>query len=173
MEGQAARGVFILCVGHVKLSTSAGDGRTLILHIAEPGDLLGLPATISGRAYEVTADVMEPAQANFISHGEFLNFLRDHGEAALRVAQELSEKLSVGFCRNAHHWPVVFGKGKLARFDFGLEQTTTFPRWNRKVQPHAYPRRDRSDDRGVPGNGDADSPGTSRNKSFCRLKVRA
>ena len=91
------RGVFILCAGHVKLSTSAGDGRTLILHIAEPGDLLGLPATISGRAYEVTADVMEPTQANFISHGEFLNFLREHGEAALRVAQELSETYQSAF----------------------------------------------------------------------------
>ena len=91
MEGQPARGVFILCAGHVKLSTSSSDGRTLILRISEPGDLLGLPATISGRPYEVTADVIEPAQANFISQPDFLNFLREHGDAALRVAQELSE----------------------------------------------------------------------------------
>src|SRR3984957_9524029 len=87
VEGQPARGVFILCAGHVKLSTSSSDGRTLILRISEPGDLLGLPATISGRSYEVTAEVMEPTQANFIAHTDFLNFLREHGEAALRVAQ--------------------------------------------------------------------------------------
>src|SRR6202166_417272 len=49
VEGQLARGVFILCAGHVKLSTSSSDGRTLILRICESGDLLGLPATISGR----------------------------------------------------------------------------------------------------------------------------
>src|ERR1700674_4464161 len=42
VEGQPARGVFILCNGHVKLSTSSADGKTLILRIAEPGDLLGL-----------------------------------------------------------------------------------------------------------------------------------
>ena len=42
VEGQPARGVFILCAGHVKLSTSSSDGRTLILRISEPGDLLGL-----------------------------------------------------------------------------------------------------------------------------------
>ena len=41
VEGQPARGVFILCSGHVKLSTSASDGKTLILRISEPGDLLG------------------------------------------------------------------------------------------------------------------------------------
>src|SRR3984957_19528725 len=97
VEGQPARGVFILCTGHVKLSTSSSDGRTLILRISEPGDLLGLPATISGRPYEVTADVIEPTQANFISQPDFLNFLREHGDAALRVAQELSESYQSAF----------------------------------------------------------------------------
>src|SRR5580704_7462116 len=97
VEGQPSRGVFILCSGHVKLSTSSADGKTLILRISEPGDLLGLPATISGRPYEVTADVIEPTQANFISHADFLNFLREHGEAALRVAQELSETYQTAF----------------------------------------------------------------------------
>src|SRR5580700_4208149 len=90
VEGQPARGVFILCAGHVKLSTSSSDGRTLILRISEPGDLMGLPATISGRPYEVTAEVIEPTQANFISRADFIGFLREFGDAALRVAQELS-----------------------------------------------------------------------------------
>ncbi len=97
VEGQTSRGVFILCTGHVKLSTSSADGRTLILRISEPGDLLGLPATISGRPYEVTADVIEPTQANFISRTDFLSFLREYGDAALRVAQELSETYQSAF----------------------------------------------------------------------------
>jgi CRP/FNR family transcriptional regulator len=97
VEGQPSRGVFILCSGHVKLSTSSADGKTLILRISEPGDLLGLPATISGRPYEVTADVVEPTQANFIGRTDFLSFLRDHGDAALRVAQELSETYQSAF----------------------------------------------------------------------------
>jgi CRP/FNR family cyclic AMP-dependent transcriptional regulator len=91
VEGQPARGVFIICNGHVKLSTSAADGKTLILKIADPGEVLGLPATISGKPYEVSAEVLEPTQANFISKNDFQNFLREHGEAALRVARELSE----------------------------------------------------------------------------------
>jgi CRP/FNR family cyclic AMP-dependent transcriptional regulator len=91
VEGQPPRGVFIVCSGRVKLSTSSADGRTLILRISEPGEVLGLPATITEKPYELTADVIEPTQANFISRPEFLNFLRDHGEAALRVAQQLGE----------------------------------------------------------------------------------
>jgi CRP/FNR family transcriptional regulator, cyclic AMP receptor protein len=116
VEGQPARGVFILCAGHVKLSTSSADGRTLILRIAEPGDLLGLPATISDHPYEVTADVIEPTQANFIGRADFLNFLREFGEVAVRVAQELSvtyqsalaEMRTIGLSHSARE--------KLARF---------------------------------------------------------
>lgn len=91
VEGQSPRGVFILCNGRVKLSTSSADGRTLILRLAESGDVLGLPGTLTGKPYELTADVLEPTQANFIHRQDFLNFLRDHGDAALRVAQELGE----------------------------------------------------------------------------------
>lgn len=91
VEGQSPRGVFILCSGRVKLSTSSADGRTLILRIADQGEVLGLPATVTEKAYELTAEVIEPAQANFIPRQDFLNFLREHGEVALRVAQQLGE----------------------------------------------------------------------------------
>src|SRR6202051_1227913 len=116
VEGQPSRGVFVLCTGHVKLSTSSSDGKTLILRISEPGDLLGLPATISGRPYEVTADVIEPTQANFISRTDFLNFLREHGEAALRVAQELSETYQTAFAEMRTIGLSHSAREKLARF---------------------------------------------------------
>src|SRR6202790_136301 len=126
VEGQPARGVFVLCAGHVKLSTSSSDGKTLILRISEPGDLLGLAATISGRAYEVTADVIEPSQANFISHGDFLNFLREHGEAALRVAKELSETYQTAFAEMRTIGLSHSAGEKLARFilDWTAEHNT-------------------------------------------------
>jgi len=126
VEGQAPRGVFILCSGRVKLSTSSADGKTLILRISDPGEVLGLPATVTGKPYELTADVIEPTQANFISRQDFLTFLREHGEAALRVAQQLGETyhLAIAEMRNiglAHS----VGE-KLARFllDLSAEQDT-------------------------------------------------
>jgi CRP/FNR family transcriptional regulator len=91
VEGQLPRGVFVLCSGKVKLSTSSSDGRTLILRIADAGEVLGLPATVTGKPYELTAEVIEPTQANFVSRKDFLQFLSEHGEAALRVAQQLGE----------------------------------------------------------------------------------
>src|SRR5215471_11334770 len=91
VEGQPARGLFVLCSGRVKLSTCSADGTTLILRISEPGEVLGLPATVTGTCYELTADVIEPTQANFIARNDFLTFLKENGEAALRVAQQLGE----------------------------------------------------------------------------------
>ena len=90
IEGQQARGAFVLCTGRAKLSTTSRDGKTIITKISEHGDVLGLNATISNRPYEVTAEMVEPGQANFISSDALLSFLHDFGEVALRVAQQLS-----------------------------------------------------------------------------------
>lgn len=90
IEGQQPRGVFVLCAGKAKLSTSSKEGKTIITKLSEPGDVLGLNATVSNRPYEVTAEMVEPGQANFIARDTFLQFLRENGEVAVRVAEQLS-----------------------------------------------------------------------------------
>jgi CRP/FNR family transcriptional regulator, cyclic AMP receptor protein len=90
IEGQQPRGVFVLCTGKAKLSTSSSEGKTIITKISEPGDVLGLNASISNHPYEVTAEMIEPGQANFITRDALLQFLREYGEVALRVAEQLS-----------------------------------------------------------------------------------
>ena len=90
IEGQQPRGVFVLCVGKAKLSTSSREGKTIITKISEGGDILGLNAVISNRPYEVTAEMMEPGQANFVPRDSFLQFLKEFPEVAVRVAQQLS-----------------------------------------------------------------------------------
>jgi len=92
VEGQAPRGIYVLCKGRVKLSICSTDGKTLILKVAEPGEVLGLSASVSGKAYELTAETLDPCQVNFVKREDFLRFLKEHGEACLRVAEQLSEK---------------------------------------------------------------------------------
>ena len=90
IEGQQPRGVFVLCAGKVKLSTTSRDGKTIITKISDSGDVLGLNAVVSNRPYEVTAEMMEPGQANFVPRDSLLHMLKDHPEVAMRVAQQLS-----------------------------------------------------------------------------------
>ncbi|MGO9647364.1 MAG: Crp/Fnr family transcriptional regulator [Terriglobales bacterium] len=92
VEGQMPRGIFVICKGSVKLSINSPSGRTMIVKLAEPGEVLGLSATVSGKPYEVTAETIDPCQVNFVKRDDFLRFLKDDVEACFKVAEQLSEK---------------------------------------------------------------------------------
>lgn len=90
LEGQQPRGIFILCTGRAKLCTTSAEGKSIILRIAEPGEVLGLTAAVSNIPYEATVETLEPSQANFISRTDFLQFLQKHAEIGMKVAQQLT-----------------------------------------------------------------------------------
>jgi len=91
-EGQTCRGIYILCKGRVKLATSSNQGHTLILKIAQPGEVLGLNTTVSGGPHELTAETGQPCQLNFVKREDFLKFLKEHTEANMQVAIHLSRE---------------------------------------------------------------------------------
>jgi CRP/FNR family transcriptional regulator, cyclic AMP receptor protein len=121
VEGQAPRGVFILCNGRVKLFGTSSSGKALIFRIAEPGEIIGLPSTLSGKQYELAAEALEPIQANFIRRDDFLSFLREHGDAALKVAQMLGE-IYYATCQEVRYLGLSSSAAeKLARFILDLK----------------------------------------------------
>jgi CRP/FNR family cyclic AMP-dependent transcriptional regulator len=71
---------------------SAGDGKTLILKIVEPGEVLGLSATVSGKPYELTAETIEPCQVSFVKREDLLRFLKENSDACFKVVERLSVK---------------------------------------------------------------------------------
>ena len=109
VEGQQPRGVYVLCAGRAKLTTSSPEGKTVIARLAEPGEVLGLSATISGEPYQLTAETIEPCQADFVRRDDFLRYLREQPEVCLRVIEMLSEIL-----RAAHTQIRSFGKAHSA-----------------------------------------------------------
>lgn len=115
VEGQSPRGIFVLCKGRAKLSVGSSDGKTLILKIAEPGEVLGLSASVSGKPYELTAETLDPCQVNFVKREDFLRFLKDHSEACFRVAEQLSDKYNTA-CREIRSLGLSHSAGeKLAK----------------------------------------------------------
>ena len=97
LEGQPARGVFVLCNGRAKLSTTSSEGKSIILRIAEPGEVLGLTAAVSGSSYEATVETLEPSQANFISQSDFVRFLQEYPDVGLRVAKQLTHNCKCAY----------------------------------------------------------------------------
>jgi CRP/FNR family cyclic AMP-dependent transcriptional regulator len=89
LEGQTPRGIFMLCQGQAKLSIASRDGKTFILRIAKPGEVLGLHAVVTGKPYELTAETMQPSQLDFVSHPDLSRFIKEHGDACLQVAKHI------------------------------------------------------------------------------------
>jgi CRP/FNR family transcriptional regulator, cyclic AMP receptor protein len=97
LEKQEPRGIFVLCAGEVKLSISSSGGKTLILRIARPGEVLGLMATVAGVPYEVTAETIRPCQVAYIRREDFLRFITKHPEAYQGVVRQMTS-LYQGAC---------------------------------------------------------------------------
>lgn len=97
VEGQAPRGIFIICSGRVNLTTTSREGKMLILKSSEAGEALGLSATISGLGYEVTAETATPCQLSFIERKHYMELMELYGEVGMHTALCLSRDF-----RSAH-----------------------------------------------------------------------
>ncbi len=97
MEGEAARGVHLLCQGRAKLLTTNSDGKTFILKIANAGEVIGLNPILTGMPYDITVETLQPCQLAFIPREEFLRFMREHNDASFQVAQHLGRDCQMAY----------------------------------------------------------------------------
>ncbi|HEX7894854.1 MAG TPA: Crp/Fnr family transcriptional regulator, partial [Terriglobales bacterium] len=115
IEGQMPRGVYVLCSSKVKLSTTSKEGKVLILKMVEPGEVMGLSAVISGEAFEITAETLEPSLVNFIGGDGLLRLMERSGELGLRSALAVSREFQSAY-RDIHDLILArSSSGKLAR----------------------------------------------------------
>lgn len=85
VEGETPRYVFLICSGRVKLSVSSREGRTAILRVAGPGEILGISAAMSGSTHETTAEAVELCRVKAIRVNDFLQFLQKYPEASVEA----------------------------------------------------------------------------------------
>jgi len=83
----------VLCEGRAKVSIASAEGKTLVLRIAQSGDLLGINATLTGQPYGATAETLERCRIDFISRADLMKLLDRDKKAYLGVAQSLGNKL--------------------------------------------------------------------------------
>lgn len=91
-EGQSPRGVFMICRGRAKMTTTSSAGKTLITRVAEQGEVLGLSSVLADKAHQASAETIEPSQINFVKKDDFQRFLRDYGEACFQAARQLADE---------------------------------------------------------------------------------
>lgn len=129
MEKQDPRGVFVLCEGEVKMSISSSEGKTLILRIAKPGEILGLMAVLSEKPYEVTAETLRPCQIAFVRRVDFVRFVAQHPEVSQAIVKQLSANYH-GACEQLRTVGLsATAQGRLAKLllDWSAEAERTMP----------------------------------------------
>ena len=95
VEGETPRHVYVICSGRVKLSVTSREGRTAILRIAGPGEVLGISAAMSGTPHETTADAVELCRVKAIRVSDFLRFLQNYPEASAEATNCLLREYRV------------------------------------------------------------------------------
>jgi CRP-like cAMP-binding protein len=90
-RGDMPVGVFLVRKGRVSLAL---DGTNAASRTLGPGSVLGLPATLNGRPYSLTATVTEDCQLDFVRREAVLCLLRENTFVCFQALQILGSEIS-------------------------------------------------------------------------------
>jgi CRP/FNR family cyclic AMP-dependent transcriptional regulator len=96
-EGDECSAVFVICSGRVKISASSREGRTFILRIAGPGDVLGMGSALQADEYEMTAEAIEPTHVRAMRTRLFKEMVEGFADASLGAARSLARDYRAAF----------------------------------------------------------------------------
>lgn len=92
-RGDDVTGVYLIHRGRISLGLDYENpvypARTL-----GPGTIAGLPASISGKAYSLTAEVVEDSELAFVPRGAVVACLRKNPSLCFQVMDMLSEEIA-------------------------------------------------------------------------------
>lgn len=89
-EGEPADGIYLVQDGQIKLGCSAGPDRSMILRIAQAGEILGLSAMLNECNHEMTAQALTSCELTHIAPKVFMNFVNDFAAAGAHALTALA-----------------------------------------------------------------------------------
>lgn len=93
-EGQEPGAIYFLSEGRAKISIGSAEGKTLVLRIAQPGDLLGVNAALTDEPYNATAETIDRCRVEVISRQDLLKMLERDKTACFNMARALGQTLN-------------------------------------------------------------------------------
>jgi CRP-like cAMP-binding protein len=90
---EPAFGIFLVRSGSISLRLD-GAGTDAIMDLkAGPGSIVGLPATLAGSRYSLTAVTLEPCHLAFIEREKLMATLREDTEVCMELLGALGEEV--------------------------------------------------------------------------------
>jgi len=91
--GQVPSEVLLLLGGWVKVSATTPAGRTVLLALRGPGDLVGELSALDEEPRSASIVAIEPVQALVMTHDRFRALLRERPDTAVALMRVLSARL--------------------------------------------------------------------------------
>ncbi len=92
-RGDPAHGVFLIRKGKVRVELDSA-GRIFPTQTLGPGSVAGLPASVSGAAYSLTAKVAEDSELGYIPRGQLIKLLGCNPQLCMSAMKVMSREIS-------------------------------------------------------------------------------
>jgi len=101
-QGQKPHGFYLIKRGAVRLSMVSTTGQRTLERVVGQGCLVGLPATVNGRPYSLTCEVVEDTEFACLSRRDFSNLMKCETDAAMKLLGLLSNEVQAVRLEIAH-----------------------------------------------------------------------
>jgi CRP-like cAMP-binding protein len=93
-QGKGGEGLFIIHSGAAEAVHRRADGTTVVLNPLLPGDFFGELALLTDTMRTASVFAKEPTVCMVLTRWDFLAIMKEDGEMAVAVLQELAERFS-------------------------------------------------------------------------------
>lgn len=93
-QGEEVKGIYVVKSGRVRLSLADASTGSVSDRFAESGIVLGLPATMAGNKYSLTAEVRSDAEVVFVPRKRVLDILREQPTLCFEVVEILAQEVA-------------------------------------------------------------------------------
>ncbi len=97
LEGEATRGLFVVCSGEIKTFAHSPQGGTVILRRVGGGEVLGMSSSLLGSLYPVSAETLVPSQISFLPRRQLLDFLAENPDCYRMGSESLAAQLQTSW----------------------------------------------------------------------------
>lgn len=92
-QGDKPHGCYLVKSGKVRLSMEASSGGSLMQRVVGKGGLVGLPASIDGRVYSLTCEIIEDAELAYLSRPDLALLMKSDTSAGMKLLHLLSSEV--------------------------------------------------------------------------------
>jgi CRP-like cAMP-binding protein len=92
-RGQPSVGIFLVRNGSIRLRLESGEGEAVLDRTVSRDAVIGLPATISGERYSLTAMTREESELAYIDRQTLIELMRNDPGVAFEIMHALGEEV--------------------------------------------------------------------------------